>query len=63
MSKVSDEQIKLDRLISDLNPRDVLDLIGTFVFELNKNVADFESGLNNLMEKVHANQENSDLPM
>lgn len=63
MSKVSDEQIKLDRLISDLNPRDVLDLIGTFVFELNKNVADFESGLNKLMEKVKANQENSNLPM
>ena len=63
MSKVSDEQIKLDRLISDLNPRDVLDLIGTFVFELNKNVADFESGLNKLMEKIQANQENSDLPM
>ena len=63
MSKVSDEQIKLDRLISDLNPHEVLDLIGTFVFELNKNVADFESGLNKLMEKVHANQENSDLPM
>ena len=63
MSKVSDEQIKLDRLVSDLHPRDILDLIGTFIFEMNKNVADFESGLNNLMEKVHANQENSDLPM
>ena len=37
MSKVSDEQIKLDRLVSNLNPRDILDLIGTFIFEMNKN--------------------------
>ena len=63
MSKVSDEQIKFDRLVSNLHPRDILDLIGTFIFEMNKNVADFESGLNKLMEKVHAKEEDSDLPM
>lgn len=63
MSKVSDEQIKLQRLVSELNPVEILDLVGIFVFELNKIVHDFEGGLNKLMEKVHAEQEDSDLPM
>lgn len=63
MSKVSDEQIKLQKVISDLNPVEILDLVGVFVFELNKIVQDFEHGLNELMKRVTAEEDNTDLPM